>query len=203
MKCAHWPGTMDKMSQQATSWYMDHVTWLVWSRRAILLIDRVQKHALTHTYHAPGLCAAQPLNEFVTGLELRPTPNLDTLFLCRQDLYVIPLPQTLRVTPNRTNLARWGLTSLNVTAGDWVRLEARGKEPVLLQQPLILSGDVIFTGAVVGDVARPSQSSTADKPILQCPPVANSTAISIRYAGRHSHRDVQLAHNCSRDSTGM
>jgi hypothetical protein len=98
-----------------------------------------------------------------------------------QDLYVIPMPQTLKVDPTPKNLARWGLTSLNVTAGDWVRLEARGQQPLPLQQPLILSGDVIFTGAVVGAAAGREPGAAPRAPTLQCAAAAaNSTAISIR-----------------------
>jgi hypothetical protein len=104
-----------------------------------------------------------------------------------QDLYVIPLPQTLQVTPTPTHLAHWGLTSLSVTAGDWVRLEVTGQQPVQLQQPLILSGDVIFTGAVKGR----ELGATGGAPTLQCAAAANSTAISIRYVDRR--QEVVLA----------
>jgi hypothetical protein len=101
---------------------------------------------------------------------------------------VIPLPQTLQVTPTPTNLAHWGLTSLSVTAGDWVRLEAAGQQPVKLQQPLILSGDIIFTGAVAGQ----ELGAAPGAPTLQCAAVVDSTAISIRYARQAATGQLKL-----------
>lgn len=109
---------------------------------------------------------------------------VDTLIACSlQDLYVIPMPQTLKIAPSPDQLAHWGLTSLNITAGDWVRLEVSQQKPVQLQQPLILSGDVIFTGALTGKGGKElGAANAAAAPTLECAAAAanGSTAISIR-----------------------
>ena len=91
------------------------------------------------------------------------------LFLCYlQTLYTTSAPQTLTVSAATFKRQRWGLMSVNVTAGDWARLRVPAKEPVVdLQQPLIMSGDVIFTGVVEG-------SDTA--PTLRCDPRTNTSA---------------------------
>lgn len=44
-------------------------------------------------------------------------------------------------------LTDWGLNTLNLTAGDWVRLEVpSGPQGLTVQQPLLLGSDIIITG---------------------------------------------------------
>jgi hypothetical protein len=73
-----------------------------------------------------------------------------------------PIPQSLEFTGDGPAiLSRWGLNTLNTTAGDWLRL-APSQQRLTLQQPLLLAADVILTG-----VAPSSSSSKAGRHLLQ------------------------------------
>lgn len=100
-----------------------------------------------------------------------------------QDLFVIPAAQTLRLQPKPDALEDWGLLTLNVSAGDWVRLVVpRSNRDVELPQPLILTGDVIFSGASMANGNSGGQGKRdAAMPVLRCKKGA-TTAISIRCA---------------------
>lgn len=44
-------------------------------------------------------------------------------------------------------LASWGRNTLNLTAGDWVRLEVpSGPQGLTVQQPVLVGSDIIITG---------------------------------------------------------
>lgn len=66
-----------------------------------------------------------------------------------------PIPQSLDFTGDGAAImSRWGLNTLNTTAGDWLRL-APSQQRLTLQQPLLLAADVILTGVA------PSSSNKA------------------------------------------
>jgi hypothetical protein len=88
---------------------------------------------------------------------LPPTPHTatTTAAAAHQGLYLAPIPQSLELTGSGPDiLSQWGINTINVTAGDLLRL-APSQPRLTLHQPLLLAGDIHLTGVA------PNSSRTA------------------------------------------
>jgi hypothetical protein len=81
-----------------------------------------------------------------------------------QAVNLAPIPQSLEFRGSESDiLSRWGLNTLNTTAGDWLRL-APSQPTLKLQQPLLVAADVTVSGVVP---AGGGSSSTTGRRLRQ------------------------------------
>eukprot|EP00879_Flechtneria_rotunda_P012921 GHRR01013494.1.p1 GENE.GHRR01013494.1~~GHRR01013494.1.p1 ORF type:complete len:1269 (+),score=413.90 GHRR01013494.1:1918-5724(+) len=142
-----------------------------WRRAAVGNIN--VQGALQHEFPNTGIAALPELG--VVALQHR------------SGISLAPIPQSFPASAGPTLLSSWGLSSLNLTAGDWIRFSTAGAG-LTVQQPLLVAGDIILTGmarAAPGChlMQQPVTASTiSGKPVVQCGVNATS-AVAIMSSG--------------------
>lgn len=84
-----------------------------------------------------------------------------------QAVNLAPIPQSLEFRGSEADiLSRWGLNTLNTTAGDWLRL-APSQPTLKLQQPLLVAADVLVSGVVPAAGGSNNRGSTTGRRLQQ------------------------------------